>query len=105
MRTCGKCGGGIADFGEVTGWAGKWCSCGTSCGTFGSVPITPMPIQSPQEHMERREAPFMPTFTEEMKDETATKSRLVRIINMCEELSTYELEALRSVLQVMDSKS
>ena len=50
MRTCKVCGGGIADMGEVTGWAGKWCY----CNTFGSVPITPMPIETPQEHMERR---------------------------------------------------
>jgi hypothetical protein len=63
-----------------------------------------MPIETPEEHMERRKGPVIPTFTEEMKDKAATKSRLIRIINMCDELSTYELQALISVLQVMDNK-
>jgi hypothetical protein len=99
MRTCHRCGGAIAEPNEVTGWAGKWCSCGWE----SSKPI--MPIQSPEEHMERRKGPFMPTFTEEMKDKTATKSRLVRIINLCDELSARELQALINLLLMIDNKS
>jgi hypothetical protein len=50
MITCTKCGGAIATPGEVTGWAGKWCACGWS---INNTPISPMPIETPKEHMER----------------------------------------------------
>ena len=53
MKTCKVCGGAIADLGEVTGWAGKWCHCiPTHKESIGSG--TPYDLESVEDYMKRR---------------------------------------------------
>lgn len=87
MRTCNYCGGGIADPGEVTGWAGKWCHC---------IPNhresirsgTPYDAESVEEYMKRR-----------AKD--VQKPSFGHILNLCEQLTADQLRLLIDVLKAM----
>lgn len=92
MRTCSRCGGGIAEPGEVTGWAGKWCHCGWANDQF-TVPHrfgTPYDSTSVEEYKQRM-----------MEKGNVQKPKLSHIINLCEQLSQEELYALVKLLSAM----
>lgn len=110
MRTCNYCGGGIAEQGEVTGFAGKWCHC---------IPnhiesIKPYPHKTPKDikkqwdefiklHGERSpgEREAIEEVARHLQKGNIQKPKLSHIINLCEQLSIDHLRILIEVLKAM----
>lgn len=99
MRTCTYCGGGIAEPGEVTGWAGKWCHCWMGRGYVAGQ--NPEPFKG---------IDYIPEETRRQMDEfnkrnfnkgNVKKPSFSHILNLCEQLSLAELRALIGVLNQM----
>lgn len=95
MKTCSHCGGAVAEPGEVTGWAGKWCRCWVENGQLkrGSNFGTPYDSTSVEEFMKRQ------------AKGNVQKPAFSHILNLCEQLTKEELKALLGLLTLMeDSK-
>lgn len=93
MKTCSHCGGAVAEPGEVTGWAGKWCRCWVENGQIKSGFGTPYDSVSVEEFMrqqkqrEHREFIKRPSYS--------------HILNLCEQLTLPELKAFIELLKQM----
>ena len=89
MRACPYCGGGIAETGEVTSWAGKWCHC---IPNHKEQSRSPYDGKSVEEYMRQRSSIRKPSYS--------------HIVNLCEQLTLPELKAIIGLLsQLHDSQS
>lgn len=94
MQTCSHCGGAIAEPGEVTGYAGKWCVCWTEALLKES---TPNKYKVPQEEIDK--------YMEQHFKNNVQKPSFSHIINLCEQLTVSELNALISILQQLGARN
>ena len=97
MKTCARCGGGVAEPNEVTGWAGKWCHCGWANDRF-TVPFKPLP-----EDMSKIETPteYVRQLMRENAKNNVQKPSMSHIINLIEQLTLEEAEALSNMIEVI----
>lgn len=93
MKTCSHCGGAVAEPGEVTGWAGKWCRC-----MWENGQLKRDPYRVPQVEIDK--------YMERQSKNLVQRPSYSHILNLCEQLKISELDALIILLkQMRDDRS
>lgn len=100
MKTCGFCGGAIAEAGDrLGGFCGKWCTCMKTDTALHIGPIgthkygTPEDSTSLEEYMKKH-----------LEKGNVKKPSFSHILNLCEQLSAEELSALAALINTMVKK-